>query len=201
MGQEDEKKNEPGIIPAPPTPTDASNAAEQSDTAQAEMQQVAAPPISPTGAPAPADRQYAGFWIRFLALIIDGIILGIAFIPIFAVLSVLNIGSSPSMYSVDPDSGAGSAFSLPNLIKTVLGWIYYVVLNVKFGGSLGKMALGLKVIDEAGNSVTYATAAIREIVGKIISAMAIMLGYLWVAFDPKKQAWHDKIAKTYVVRK
>ena len=60
--------------------------------------------------------------------------------------------------------------------------------------------MGLKVIDETGSNIGYGKSFLREIVGKIVSGLVFNLGYVWVAFDDKKQGWHDKIAGTYVVK-
>ena len=63
------------------------------------------------------------------------------------------------------------------------------------------MAVGITVIDERGNVPGLTRALIREVPGKLLSGLALGLGFVWVAWDEKKQGWHDKIAKTYVVRK
>lgn len=71
---------------------------------------------------------------------------------------------------------------------------------VKFAGTPGKRLLKLKVLDEAtGNQLTLGQAILRYI-GYIPSAIVFGLGYLWVIWDGKKQGWHDKIAKTVVVK-
>jgi uncharacterized RDD family membrane protein YckC len=73
-----------------------------------------------------------------------------------------------------------------------------IVLTGRFQATLGKMCLGLKVTGTDMRPRSYATAATREI-SKIVSAIPCMLGFIWAGFDPRKQAWHDKIAKTYVI--
>lgn len=105
--------------------------------------------------------KYAGFWIRFLAIIIDGI------------FSWVLLG---------------------------LGWLVNIYLVGTQGYSIGKKILGLKVIKENGKCpIGLVDALIREVVGKFISAIILGIGFLMIAFDPKKQGLHDKIAKTYVV--
>ena len=114
-----------------------------------------------------------GFWIRFLAMIVDGVIVSI----ITIVLSL--------------------AFPYVGILG---GWVYHTPFIGLRGQTPGKMALGIKVINEQGEVPGLGYAALREIPGKIISGIVILLGFIWAAFDSRKQAWHDKIARTYVVR-
>ena len=76
----------------------------------------------------------------------------------------------------------------------------YVLFTGLKGQTLGKMALGIRVIDAKGDVPSIGRAALREIVGKFVSAIVILLGYLWVGWDPRKRGWHDHIAGTYAVR-
>ena len=78
--------------------------------------------------------------------------------------------------------------------------VYYVALTGLKGQTLGKMALGIMVVNAQGEAPGIRRAAFREIVGKFASEIAIFLGYLWVGWDLEKRGWHDHIAKTYVVR-
>ena len=84
----------------------------------------------------------------------------------------------------------------------LLSFGYYVFLIGYKGQTIGKMALGIKVVN-LNNTQThpdYVHAFLREIVGKLISAAVLLLGYIWVIFDKNKQAWHDKIAGTVVIK-
>jgi uncharacterized RDD family membrane protein YckC len=79
-------------------------------------------------------------------------------------------------------------------------WLYsWLFIGLK-GQTLGKMAFGIKVVNYQGDKPGLGVAALREIPGKLVSGMALLLGFLWVIWDRRKQGWHDKIAKTYVVR-
>ena len=62
------------------------------------------------------------------------------------------------------------------------------------------MAVGIKVVDRQSNIPGLGPAALREVLGKIVSGIAFCIGFLWIAFDSNKQGWHDKIASTYVVK-
>jgi hypothetical protein len=75
-----------------------------------------------------------------------------------------------------------------------------VIFWATSGQTPGKMALGIKVIGTDGAPVGWGKALLRY-VGYIISGLVLALGFIWIAFDSKRQGWHDKIAKTYVVRK
>ena len=67
------------------------------------------------------------------------------------------------------------------------------------GQTLGDRALSIRVVKTDGTELTLVDALIRY-VGLIISCVALFIGVIWVAFDANKQGWHDKIAKTYVVK-
>lgn len=125
-----------------------------------------------------AQGEAAGFGVRFVAYIIDGIIL---FIPSMILQLVL-----------------GQIFG--GLIGFVVGIAYVVYFWTSSGATPGKMAMGLKVVSaETGGLIDPGTAALRY-VGYIVSSIAIGLGFLWIIWDPEKQGWHDKIAKTRVIR-
>ena len=120
----------------------------------------------------------AGFWLRFAAVFIDGILLSIVFVP-------LNVALSDSLYYA---------------IATPLGIAYYVVLEGGARGqTVGKMAVGIRVIDLArGGQIGYHRAFLRYI-GRFVSFIAFLLGYLWMLWDREKQTWHDKMAGAVVV--
>ena len=120
----------------------------------------------------------AGFWRRFAALFIDGLILGV----LYAVLLAL----------FEP----GVAYA----IYLLADFVYYTLLEGgPTGQTIGKRALGIRVIDfRAGGPIGYGRGLLRQI-GKILSGIPIALGYLWMLWDKENQTWHDKIATTVVV--
>lgn len=119
----------------------------------------------------------AGFWIRFAAGLIDGIMLG--------VLSVV-------LQLIDP--------ALGTVLGLVVGIAYYTLLEGGAKGqTVGKMAVGIRVIDLArGGSIGPGRAFIRY-VGRIVSTIPLLLGYFWMLWDKEKQTWHDKFAGSVVV--
>ncbi|MFM6906139.1 MAG: RDD family protein [Acinetobacter tjernbergiae] len=131
--------------------------------------------------------EYAGFWIRLGASIIDNLIIMVALVPI-GMLMGWN-----SMYSSEVTSTADWLWQILMVAFCVFCW-------VKFAGTPGKRLLRLKVLDErTGENVTAGQAIIRYI-GYFPATFIFFIGLIWVAFDPKKQGWHDKMAKTVVVR-
>jgi len=87
------------------------------------------------------------------------------------------------------------------LVTFALGWLYYALMeSSKNQGTLGKMALGLKVTDMEGNRVSFGRATGRYF-GKIISGMIMMIGYILAGLTEKKQALHDIMASCLVVKK
>ena len=142
---------------------------------------------------------YAGFWWRFLAFIIDDIILGIIssiiILPIWAAMgvSIYSMFQGDNHYADDevaleliaPLMGA---IALTSIISIVLQWLYFALMeSSKQQGTLGKMALGIKVTDMEGNRISFARATGRFF-GKIISGMIIYIGYIMAGFTEKKQA-------------
>jgi uncharacterized RDD family membrane protein YckC len=122
--------------------------------------------------------KYIGFWRRFLALILDGLILMV----IGSILTVKFESSS----------------TLP--IVTV-NWLYFALSeSSQAQATLGKRAIGAKVTDENGNRISFAQATGRHF-SRLISTLILGIGYLMVGFTKKKQGLHDMIARTYVVFK
>jgi uncharacterized RDD family membrane protein YckC len=146
------------------------------DTQQ--MQQTPATPVQPIESSGMQNQQLVGFVPRLLATLIDGVVLFVVGLVIVQVLG--------------KDAGNG--------LSSLINFVYPVAFLLYNQQSLGKMALKIKVVREDGKKVDLFTAIMREVVGKIVSALPIGLGFLWVLWDPKKQGFHDKIARTLVVK-
>jgi uncharacterized RDD family membrane protein YckC len=153
---------------------------------------------------------YAGFWIRVLASIIDSIIIFVPGVIIFAVVEGQTLSNYGACVTAANENGALvtqclttllNSFGLWELGAVVVQFLYFVILWSQFGGTFGQRMLGLHVVD-AGNGQNIGIGrAIGRFVGYLISTFALDIGLIWVAFDPRKQGWHDKIASTFVVRK
>ena len=144
--------------------------------------------------------QYGGFWRRVMAISIDQLILNFIYLLLFLV--ELLLPSSP--YADRPDVPAGiwgyinGEYLLGHfIIFSLVGMGYFTYFHGATGQTPGKMLLRIKVVRENGKDITYGTALLRWL-GYIISGLFFNLGFLWVAFDCKKQGWHDKIAGTVV---
>lgn len=133
---------------------------------------------------------YAGFWARTGATIIDIILMLIVLtIPTIAIYGNEAFGSEKIILGF-----------WDFIINYVLPFALVIWLWVRFMGTPGKMALKLKIVNaHTGEKISIAQAIIRYF-SYIISALPLGLGFLWIAFDSKKQGWHDKLAGTVVIK-
>lgn len=136
--------------------------------------------------------KFAGFWVRYAASFLDAFIIGI---PILLLVFCLAFISGKQLALSETEN---IKFPL-NLIPPLLIWSYHIFFVTKTGATPGKKFLKIKVLQVDQKPVSLGKAILRETIGKILSGLFFSLGYIWAAFDNKKQAWHDKIAKTYVV--
>jgi uncharacterized RDD family membrane protein YckC len=149
-------------------------------------------PVAPSRDAAAAEIVYAGFWIRVVAWFIDAVAIGIltsAFAPM-----------SGAGTFVGPDGARLDNYGA-NAVGGLVGLVYFVGLWAWKGQTLGMMPFGLWVVCEEDGERPDAVRAFLRYVGLIISFAVLLLGVIWVAFDREKQGWHDKIAKTVVVRR
>jgi uncharacterized RDD family membrane protein YckC len=149
-------------------------------------------------------RRYGGFWRRSFAFLIDKVILYFVSMLLF-LIGLLALGLRGEMFCRIPASpedmthGMG-AFALLYLAAALLaGTAYFTWFHWIGGRTPGKMLLGLRVIQVSGDPMTPGVAFLRW-VGYLISGPLFCLGFLWIAFDGRKQGWHDKIAATLVIR-
>ncbi|MDP9114685.1 MAG: RDD family protein [Acidobacteriota bacterium] len=160
------------------------------------------------GAAVVAGRHYAGFWIRFVAKFIDGIIMTVAglilFIPVLLLfgggVGLLSLGRR----SIDGDGGAllGPAmlgvFGISRLVLLAVSVFYDAYFLSAHGATPGKMAMGLKVIRADGGPLSPMLAVARHF-AEWVSAIIFMIGYIMAGFDAEKRALHDRICETRVV--
>jgi uncharacterized RDD family membrane protein YckC len=142
-------------------------------------------PPSPVPAAKPAVAfHYMGFWIRLAAAVIDYLVISVSSSLFSLTLNVLALPSQVGVFLLFP-----------------VFWLYHWLFIGLKGQTLGKMAFGIKVVnDDSGSVPGLGRAALREIPGKILSTIALHLGFLWVIWDKRKQGWHDKIAGTCVLK-
>jgi uncharacterized RDD family membrane protein YckC len=135
--------------------------------------------------------EYAGFWRRFFAYIIDSFFN--YFVFFFGSMELLVFINN---HIVKMDVGLINSLSYVLAIPltfafTVLCWMYW-------GRTAGKFILMLRVVDKDGNKLDLEKSVIRCF-GYFLSTICVWLGFLWIAFNKKKQGWHDILAKSFVI--
>lgn len=174
--------------------------------------------------PAPG-YEYAGFWRRSWAYVVDGLIVGVPFWIIAApiigsAVSSTNLSAifAPGAYHIDPATGAYlpsastvaainaisnkviPVFDLLGLAYTLVQGLYFAVLWSRRGASLGQELLNVQVRTQSdGTRISFKRAWLR-VFGTFIAGLILDIGFIWAAFDKRKQGWHDKIAGTVVIK-
>ena len=138
-----------------------------------------------------AELNYAGFWIRFGAKFLDGLIVGIP-------MEVLRYSLFGIEALLEPETTPGELlFDLFNISVAIC---YTWLLTWKFGGTLGKLAIGLRVVTANGEPIGCGRALGRTF-AEILSGITLLIGYIIAAFDSEKRTLHDHICGTRVIRK
>ena len=120
----------------------------------------------------------ASFGRRFVALLVDSLV----FVVVGVFLGII-----------------GASETVVNVVALLVAISYFTYFEGSSGQTPGKRALGIRVVDQrGGGSIGYGRAAIRY-VGRIVSSIPLLLGYLWMLWDSEKQTWHDKFASSVVV--
>ena len=142
------------------------------------------------------DVQYAGFWVRVGASLIDMIILLTATYPLlwwfyagnWDLIFATGLAEQPQVLWFDIS------------INYILPFIYTIAVWLIWSSSPGKILLGLKIVDaDTGENLDIKQSVIRYL-GYFPAMMVFFIGIFWVPFDPRKQGWHDKMANTVVIR-
>lgn len=140
--------------------------------------------------------QYAGFWWRFLAYLIDSMISACVFFPLGVILGVAIVASGE-----DPTSPPMIAARLGlNGLSVLVAWLYFALCeSSSWQATIGKRVLGLRVTDLGGNRISFAKATGRHF-GKILSFIILGIGFIIIAFSDQKQGLHDTMAGTLVLK-
>ena len=136
------------------------------------------------------NQEYAGFWIRVAASLIDTVL----FVIVFAIPLTLIYG----MDYWNPQRQVQGMWDI--LIQYIAPIVITVWFWTKYLGTPGKMVLRLRVLDAHTGEAISTPKAIGRYLGYYVSALPILLGFFWVGIDKKKQGFHDKLAGTVVVR-
>jgi uncharacterized RDD family membrane protein YckC len=166
-------------------------------------------PAVQVNAPVSAPLPYAGFWVRFVAYLIDGVILGIPFFFVVMVLVFL-FGGLRLLARRGPVGPPDAAFMGPIILGYFLAFALFVVVQwLYFAGmessarqaTFGKAAMSLRVTDLEGRPLTFGHATGRFFAKIVSGLIPLAIGYIMAGFTEKKQALHDMIAGTLVLRK
>ncbi|MBZ5491421.1 MAG: RDD family protein [Acidobacteriia bacterium] len=164
----------------------------------------AAPPAAYVAAPAVP---YGGFWIRFLAHLIDHVILSAVAAPLFFIMVL------PAIIRIAHEAEQNQEPPSPELIVTILSsifiyialafvgqWLYEALLtSSSWQGTIGKRVLRLKVVDEAGNRIGFGRSTGRFF-AKILSSIFFYIGFIMIGFTDRKRGLHDMLAGTVVMK-
>ena len=155
-----------------------------------------APPyVPPVAYPAASGFVYAGFWIRFWAYVIDGIVIG-------AIRSIVLLPLGLSMIEDHPFRSPGwfiTHVGEAGFSSFVITAAYFVFFWTQYGATPGKMVCKLKVVTPEGNPISIGQAVGRYF-GQILSGIILCIGFLMVAWDDEKRSLHDRLAETRVIR-
>jgi len=134
--------------------------------------------------------RYVGFWKRFVAFLIDSVIVTVVILLIALPLY------GPEYFQLSKE---GKTLGFDFLVQIVMPITAIIVFWRFRGATPGKMLLSAKIVD----ANTFGPASTGKLVGRyfayIVSTAVFLLGFVWIAFDPRKQGWHDKLAGTVVI--
>jgi uncharacterized RDD family membrane protein YckC len=136
--------------------------------------------------------RYAGFWLRFGAILLDGIALGIVSLVVGAIL-----GASVRLIAAVEPMGI-IATLLVQFLSIILAVSYETFFIGRYGATLGKMACHIHVVAPDGGRVSYLRAFARYF-AKLLSSITLLIGFIMAAFDAEGRALHDRICNTRVV--
>jgi uncharacterized RDD family membrane protein YckC len=150
-------------------------------------------------------RRYAGFWIRFVAFVIDAIIMGVVGMILTLPLRLLMVGSTvTAVQTQDPSAVMAmlpammGMLGLSMLVNIALGVAYEGYFVSTKGGTIGKLALGLQIIRLDGSRLSFGQAAGRYF-ARILSGIILYIGFIMAGLDAEKRALHDRICNTLVI--
>lgn len=137
------------------------------------------------------DLEYAGFWARVGAALIDTILICLVIWPVLT-----------AVYGMDYWSGEQLIQGpLDFLVSWVLPAVAVVLFWLARQATPGKMAIGARIVDAKTGGKPSTSQLLIRYLGYYVAMLPLFIGILWVAFDPRKQGWHDKMAGTVVVRR
>jgi uncharacterized RDD family membrane protein YckC len=157
--------------------------------------------------PQETEMSYAGFWRRFAAYLIDAIVVSVGLGIVLVVLNLLGLPLFEDVQTATQVEGLSASAEvtatptpLATVIIIVVEWLYFAGLESSaLQATVGKLALGIRVTDLQGERIGFGRATGR-LLAKIISALILYIGFIMAGFTARKQALHDMICGTLVVR-
>ena len=153
--------------------------------------------FTPASHKAKQEQKYVGFWVRFAANFLDGILISIFVSP--ASIYIGNLISRDRFFGYSGIRESGVVAIVFYSVLYILSQVILLVLWSKKQASIGKMAISVKIVDAKTGKAPTKKQLIGRYFAYLLSSLPLCLGFLWIAFDPKKQGWHDKLAGTAVV--
>lgn len=148
------------------------------------------PPVWDATPPGSTPVGYGGFWIRVVAYIIDVILVGLVLSVVMGIFGLRQVNTE-DLSDIDPTV---------NLLTILVFWLYFALLeSSERGATVGKMAMGLRVVTGEGKRLTFLNATGRFF-ARILSGAIFCIGYIMVAFTDRKRGLHDMIANTVVIK-
>jgi uncharacterized RDD family membrane protein YckC len=129
-------------------------------------------------------------------LLVDGIL----FYVIYVILSALFLSMTTVSIGGITTTAVTGPLALIDLILIAVELAYFTWFWTNRGATLGQTLVGIKVVDADSGEMLKTSQAVIRYCGLVISGIPLLLGYIWAAFDPKKQGWMDKLANTQVVK-
>lgn len=151
---------------------------------------------TPASHEARQEQKYVGFWARFAANFLDGILISIFVSP--ASIRIIYLLSKGKIRSDWISESACVAIAFYSVLY-ILSQVILLVLWYKKQASIGKMAISAKIVDARTGKVPTKNQLIGRYFAYLLSFLPLGLGFLWIAFDSKKQGWHDKLTGTAVI--
>lgn len=137
------------------------------------------------------ETEYAGFWIRTLASLVDSLLIVVLVFPLLTLIYGKSYWDNDAFVAGTWDALFNYVFPA---VAVIVFWIYK-------SATPGKMLFGIYIVDAKTGGKPSTGQLIGRYAGYYVSMLGIFLGFLWVAFDARKQGWHDKLAGTVVVKK
>ncbi len=153
--------------------------------------------------------QYAGFWIRFLAYLIDSVVMGLGFVVVVIPIAfLLGVGSLITRIHREHEIGDAGVLVIVGLIFLVMilavfaTWLYHALMeSSSWQATVGKKVLDLVVTDMEGKPVSFGRATGRHFAKIITNMIPLFIGYILAGFTERKQAVHDMISGCLILKK